>query len=87
MGTAVPPPRQLLHTMRPLPRQVLHPRSSSLQREHQHSTVPLPWQVSHSCRGPSSGWLCSKASKRGGAGWWGVGGGWAGGAWDERARG
>lgn len=37
MGTAVPPPRQLLQTMRPLPRQVEQPPSPSLHRLHQHS--------------------------------------------------
>lgn len=39
MGTAVPPPRQLLHTMRPLPLQVLQPPAEpSLQRLHQQAT-------------------------------------------------
>ena len=73
MGTAVPPPLQLLQTMRPLPWHVLQPPPEpSLQRLHQHATVPLPPHVSHSrCGGPSSGCSCC---------------GWGQGEWERGRR-
>ena len=51
IGTAVPPPEQLLHAILRLPAQHPQPEESlveSLQRVHtRQSTTPLPWQVSH----------------------------------------
>ncbi|KAL4450075.1 hypothetical protein ABPG77_010744 [Micractinium sp. CCAP 211/92] len=65
MGTAVPPPLQLAQTILPLPRHVLHPPSPSLHREHQHSTRPVPPQVSHSRRGSSSAGACTVQGEQG----------------------
>lgn len=65
MGTAVPPPPQALHCIKPLPLQFAQPTSPSDHRLQKHSTVPVPSHLGHSCRPCCvSLSVCSRKSSR-----------------------
>lgn len=57
MGTAMPPPPQLLHLVQPDSLHELQPTSPSLHLVQKHSSTPEPPQLGHGRRG-------SEASKR-----------------------
>lgn len=62
MGTAVPPPLQLLHFMYPVFEQVEQPTSPSFQRVHMHSSTPEPPHLGHASRSPASCSFCHSES-------------------------